>query len=211
MCNAYNTRGEPISPFVCDLLGILNDLRVERKAKLVRPTDIVPVVRMTHVDYEQLEMRWGLIPAWSKTMPERPLTNARSESVEELKSFADSFRKRRCIMLGDEFYEWVKGTKQRVTFRPKDADFLFAGMWDCWTDGERTIESCVMLTTAANDVMAPVHDRMPVILKPEDCVKWLNLDTPIEELRMLLVPLANDLITLVEEIKPSSNQTSLFQ
>lgn len=210
MCNAYTIRGEPISPFVCDLLGIPNDLQVERKTKLVRPTDTVPVVRLTNVNYEQLDMRWGLIPAWSKTMPDRPLTNARSESVDELKSFSDAFRKRRCIMPGDEFFEWVKGTKQRVTFRPKDDEFLFAGMWDCWSDGERTIDSCVMLTTAANDVMAPVNDRMPVVLRPEDGVKWLNLDTPIEELKKLLVPLANDLITLVEEIKQSSNQTSLF-
>ena len=210
MCNAYTIRGEPISPFVCDLLGIPNDLRVERKTKLVRPTDTVPVVRMTHVNYEQLEMHWGLIPAWSKTMPERPLTNARSETVDELKSFSEAFHKRRCIMPAAEFYEWIKRTKQRVTFQPKDGEFLFAGLWESWKSDDKTIESCVMLTTAANDVMAPVHDRMPVILKPEDCVKWLNLDTPIEELRMLLVPLANDLITLVEEIKQSSNQTSLF-
>ena len=210
MCNKYKTQGDTISDFIRDLLELPLSLDSISPNKIVSPTDNVPVVRLTSKGYEQLEMRWGLVPAWSKQMPDRPLTNARSETVDELKSFSEAFHKRRCIMPAAEFYEWIKRTKQRVTFQPKDGEFLFAGLWESWKSDDKTIESCVMLTTAANDVMAPVHDRMPVILKPEDCVKWLNLDTPIEELRMLLEPLAKDLITLVEEIKPSSNQTSLF-
>lgn len=210
MCNAYGTIGYSRSAFVHDLLGIPRNLDYNRPKKVVRPTDTVPVVRMTDVGYEQIEMRWGLVPAWSKGMPERPLTNARSETVEELRSFSDSFRKRRCLMPGDEFYEWVKGTKQRVTFRPRYEEFLFAGLWDTWFDGDRKIESCVMLTTSANSVMSSVHDRMPVILEPQDCLKWLNVATPLEELRKLMVPISNDLIDIVEEISPSSNQTSLF-
>ncbi|MCB1059550.1 MAG: SOS response-associated peptidase [Calditrichaeota bacterium] len=210
MCNAYGTIGYSRSAFLHDLLGIPRNLDYDRPKKVVRPTDSVPVVRLADAGFEQLEMRWGLVPAWSKTMPERPLTNARSETVDELKSFAEAFRSRRCVMPGDEFYEWIKGTKQRVTFRPKEEEFLFAGLWDRWNDGEKVIESCVMLTTSANDVVAPVHDRMPVVLKPEDCVKWLNSETAVEDLKKLLAPLENELITLVEEITPKSNQTSLF-
>jgi putative SOS response-associated peptidase YedK len=210
MCNAYGTIGYSRSAFLHDLLGIPRNLDYDKPRKVVRPTDRVPVVRVTNVNYEQLEMRWGLVPAWSKTMPERPLTNARSETVDELKSFAEAFRTRRCVMPGDEFYEWIKGTKQRVTFRPKDEEFLFAGLWDSWNDGEKVIDSCVMLTTSANDVVAPVHDRMPVVLKPEDCAKWLRADTAMDELKRLLAPLENELITLVEEISPKSSQTSLF-
>lgn len=210
MCNAYGTIGYSRSAFLHDLLGIPRNLDYDKPKKVVRPTDSVPVVRLTDAGYEQLEMRWGLVPAWSKTMPERPLTNARSETVDELKSFVDAFRKRRCVMPGDEFYEWIKGTKQRVTFRPKDEEFLFAGLWDRWNDGEKNVQSCVMLTTSANDIVAPVHDRMPVVLKPEDCMKWLNAETAVGELKQLLSPLSNELITLVEEIAPKSNQTSLF-
>ncbi|MBK8130469.1 MAG: SOS response-associated peptidase [bacterium] len=209
MCNAYGTIGYSRSAFVHDLLGIPRNLDYAKPRKVVRPTDVVPVIRSGDRGPEQISMRWGLIPAWSRQMPERPLTNARSETVDELKSFAESFRMRRCIMPGDEFYEWIKGTKQRLTFRPVQEEFLFAGLWDSWKDGDNLVESCVMLTTTANDVMAPIHDRMPVILKPEDCIRWMAADTAVEDLRALLVPLNNDLITLVDE-GGSLKQTSLF-
>ncbi len=113
-------------------------------------------------------------------------------------------------MPGIEFYEWAKTSKKRRTFTPADQEFLFAGLWDVWSDDSRRIESCVMLTTSANEIVAPVFDRMPVILKPDDAVKWLSDDTPIEELRKLLIPLAPDLISLVPESTEPTAQTSLF-
>lgn len=109
-----------------------------------------------------------------------------------------------------EFYEWIKGTKQRVTFLPTEEEFMFAGMWDSWSDGTQTIESCVMLTTSANDIMAPVHDRMPVILRPEECVRWLRVDSSVVELREFLRPVSSEFIKIADDFRPPNSQTSLF-
>ncbi|MCB9357261.1 MAG: SOS response-associated peptidase [Calditrichaeota bacterium] len=209
MCNAYGTIGYSRSAFVHDLLGIPRNLDYDRPRKIVRPTDQVPVLRTNGGRVEQLEMRWGLIPAWSKQAPDRPLTNARSESVEELRSFSEAFRSRRCVMPADEFYEWTKAKKRR-TFRPTQEEFLFAALWDTWRDSERSISSCVMMTTAANDVVAAVHDRMPVILRPEDVRTWLSESSTLAEIRGLLRPLDNELIVLEPDELQSSSQTSLF-
>jgi len=210
MCNAYGTIGYSRSAFIHDLLGIPRNFDHDKPRKIVRPTDNVPVIRGASSGFEQISMRWGLIPAWSRQMPDRPLTNARSETVEELRSFSDCFRKRRCILPGDEFYEWARGTKQRVTFRPKQEEFLFAGLWDTWRDGDKIIESCVMLTTTANDIVSPIHDRMPVILLPEQCAHWMDTSISTDELRAMFAPLASDLIELVDESSTTTNQTSLF-
>ncbi|MBK6767011.1 MAG: SOS response-associated peptidase [bacterium] len=143
-------------------------------------------------------------------MPERPLTNARSESVDELRSFSESFRSRRCVMPGIEYYEWTKTTKRRRTFVPRQEEFLFAGLWDAWTDAERSLDSCVMLTTSANEVVAPIHDRMPVILRPEDVLMWLDGSVSIELLRGLMRPFDSEQMSLVPEVSEPPKQTSLF-
>lgn len=209
MCNAYGTIGYSRSAFVHDLLGIPRNLDYDRPMRIVRPTDMVPVLRKSGREFVQAEMRWGLIPGWSKQMPDRPLTNARSETVEDLRSFSASFRERRCIMPAGEFYEWTKSRKRR-TFVPADEEFLFAGLWDEWFGESKSIQSCVLLTTSANEIVSPVHDRMPVILKPDDVKAWLEPETPLPSIRDLLKPLESELILLLPDETESSSQTSLF-
>jgi putative SOS response-associated peptidase YedK len=132
--------------------------------------------------------KWGLIPSWAKdTSIGARLINARSETVAEKPAFRQAFKQRRCIIPADGFYEWQKreGRKQPFFFQMRDeSPFGFAGLWDRWEGGEGSaIESCTILTTEANDLLRPVHDRMPVILHPEEYSLWLESDE--RELKLL--------------------------
>ena len=149
-------------------------------------------------------MRWGLIPPWSKDGPSsRPIINARAETVAEKPSFRSSLKKRRCLMLADGFYEWQRAgdTKRpmRVAMRSGEP-FAFAGLWSVWTDpeGNRT-PSCAIITTEANDLLRPIHHRMPVILPEQAEDLWL--DTALDDsdaLTQLLEPYSKDALEAYE-------------
>jgi putative SOS response-associated peptidase YedK len=125
------------------------------------------------------------------------LINARAETVAEKPAFRSAFRQRRCLVLADGFYEWQqqenKKQKQPYYIRFQDGcPFAFAGLWEHWenADGEK-IESCTLLTTEPNDLMRPIHNRMPVILDPKDYDLWLDLEVKKPELlKPLLHPYA---------------------
>ncbi len=125
--------------------------------------------------------KWGLVPSWSKEAPtSKGLINARAETITEKPSFREAFKSRRCIIPASGFYEWQKkgtGAKQPFYFYLKEKDvFGFAGLWEEWLNkltGE-LLETCTIITTEANEVLKPVHDRMPVILKPENYDEWLD-------------------------------------
>jgi putative SOS response-associated peptidase YedK len=124
-------------------------------------------------------MRWGLIPSWAKdTKIGYKLINARSETLTEKPSFRNAFKRRRCLIIADGFYEWQKQEKHKqpyyIQLRDKQP-FAFAGLWETWQpeDGEAII-SCTIITTEANAVMQPIHDRMPVILSPDVYEQWLD-------------------------------------
>src|SRR5262245_35107324 len=144
----------------------------------IAPTQPVPVVRAAGDGRALALARWGLIPRWA-TDPAigNRLINARSETVAEKPSFRDAFRKRRCLIPATGFYEWAKtaGGKQPYHFRLLDGrPFAFAGLWERWDRGGEPVESCTILTTAANAVVRPVHERMPVILPAEAFAAWLD-------------------------------------
>ena len=126
-------------------------------------------------------MRWGLIPHWAKQRKSgRPLINARAETVAERPAFRAAFRRRRCLVLADGFYEWQRtGGRKRPMRIVLDSEepFAFAGLWSVWTDPEgQRISSCAIITTEANELLRPIHDRMPVIL-PRDAEEfWLDPD-----------------------------------
>jgi putative SOS response-associated peptidase YedK len=138
-------------------------------------------------------MRWGLLPSWTKAPKKAPLlNNARAETVAEKPSFRSAFKSRRCLIPADGFYEWkTEGKlKQPYLFRRADEKPLaFAGLWEKWND----IESCTIITTEANAVMEPIHDRMPVILAPNDYSEWL--DATATEPGKLLTPCPPDELT----------------
>ena len=138
-------------------------------------------------------MRWGLIPSWAKDVEiGNRLINARSETVTEKPSFRKAFLSRRCIILADGFYEWKKqeGKKSAAIpyhFHKKDrSPFGLAGLWEIWRSPEgQDIRSCTILTTRANGVVLPVHERMPVILDGEDMWRWVAAGSPESHLGLL--------------------------
>ena len=139
-------------------------------------------------------MRWGLIPSWAKDIHSRCQTiNARSESVTERLSFSDAVHYRRCLIPADGFYEWkVTGkTRQPYMFEVGERElFAFAGLWDRWkSPEEKIIESCTVLTTTPNTLLADIHDRMPVIVPPDKYDLWLDPEIEdFEALRVILQP-----------------------
>ncbi len=176
----------------------------------IAPTQLVPTVLRTpnadrkqspeHSDRQFQMLRWGLIPSWAKEPAiGARLINARAETVSEKPSFRAAFRHRRCLVVADGFYEWqrLERKKQPFYFRLQDGQpFGFAGLWERWeaADGE-VIESCTILTTAANELVRPIHDRMPVILDRKDYDLWLDPMVQVEPLQQLLRPYQSEAMT----------------
>ncbi len=147
----------------------------------IAPAQQVAIIRQHH-DHPGRRLssaRWGLVPFWSKD-PNigYKMINARAETIAEKPAFREAFRTRRCLIPADGFYEWKKEgkTKQPFSFTMiDDSIFAFAGIWERWKDPKGTIvETCSILTTAANALLADMHDRMPVIVSPEDYELWLD-------------------------------------
>lgn len=148
---------------------------------------------------EELQFfRWGLIPSWAKD----PLTgnrmiNARAETINEKASYRIPFRKRRCLVPADGYYEWKKEGASRSPYRitlKEGIPFAMAGIWERWISGSgEVIHSFSVITTGANELTAEIHDRMPVILFPENEKMWLD-DTPEEALLKLLTPYPSGLM-----------------
>ncbi|HEX8177252.1 MAG TPA: SOS response-associated peptidase [Pyrinomonadaceae bacterium] len=164
----------------------------------IAPTQEILGVSETEDGREMSFYKWGLIPSWAKdTSMGARLINARSETVREKPSFRQAFKQRRCIIPADGFYEWQRtdGRKQPFFFLMRDeSPFGFAGLWEQWKGEEgQVINSCTILTTTANEVLRPVHDRMPVILHPDDYSLWLDHDTrKLEMVEDLLRPYPAD-------------------
>jgi putative SOS response-associated peptidase YedK len=159
----------------------------------ISPTQNIAVVRAGPQGRELRELRWGLVPHWSKGIdPKLSMFNARAESVDTKPAFRSLIKRRRCLVPADGFFEWqpMGGYKQPWLFVMRGGVFSMAGLWDRWEcPGHQPIESVTIITTEANDLVRPCHDRMPVILGPADYDFWLDpgIQEP-EALRPLLVP-----------------------
>ncbi len=149
-------------------------------------------------------MRWGLIPHWAKNASiGSRMINARAETVAEKPVFRDALRRRRCLVLADGFYEWQRtgGARRpmRVVMRSGEP-FAFAGLWSVWTDPDgKAVPSCTIITTAANDLLRPIHDRMPVVL-PKN-LEELWLDPSVEDastLTSIMAPYPADALEAYE-------------
>jgi putative SOS response-associated peptidase YedK len=167
----------------------------------IAPTQDVAAVRAAEVGGRELvHLHWGLIPSWAKerAMGAR-MINARAETLAEKPAFRSAFRARRCLIVADGFYEWQKlGTRKQPHFIGfKDGrPFAFAGLWERWQgEGSEAVESCTIVTTEANELLAPIHDRMPVILDPVDFALWIDSGAKDrEKLAGLLKPYTPELL-----------------
>ena len=155
-------------------------------------------------------MRWGLVPSWAKDVKiGNRMINAVSETAATKPTFRSAFRRRRCLVLADGFFEWMREGKERfpMYFTPKSGEpMAFAGLWENWKSPEGDwISSCTILTTSANSLIEPVHNRMPVVLSSETEALWLDplTETP-ENLEPLLLPAPPELLT-VREVSPVVN------
>lgn len=160
----------------------------------IAPTQAVPIVRLGDDGNRSLALaHWGLIPSWADDPAiGNRMINARADTVATKPSFRTAFKKRRCLLVADGFYEWQKtdGKKQPYYIRLKDgAPFGFAGLWERWERDGKAIESCAIITTDANELMEPIHNRMPVIISPDAYEVWLDpaAQEP-ERLQRLLSP-----------------------
>lgn len=160
----------------------------------IPPSTVIPVCRERADDGRELvPARWGLVPRWSQGPDSRySMFNARAESVHEKPAFRAAFRKQRCLVPVDGFYEWKKanGKQPYYFYRQTGAPLVLAGLWDQWQapDGS-VLDSCTIIVTAANELMSPVHDRMPVILDPDQFAGWLDpSNQEVDALRDFLQP-----------------------
>ena len=161
----------------------------------VAPTQEVLAVRQAAngADRELVALRWGLVPHWSKDLKiGYKLINARAETVASTPAFRSAFKSRRCLVPADGYYEWRKVEKAKQPYffhRHDDRPFAFAGLWEHWEspDGE-LVDSCTIVTTDANDLAYPIHDRMPVIIDPADFGLWLNRGGDLKQCQALLRP-----------------------
>ena len=149
----------------------------------VAPSQQVLAVVQEDVKRARSFLHWGLVPFWAKDPAiGNRMINARSETADQKPAFKAAFRRRRCLIVNDGFYEWTgaKGKRQPVFIRPREQSgpFAFAGLWEVWKPGNDPgadpYRSCTILTTEAADSIRPIHHRMPVVLRPEGYRMWLD-------------------------------------
>jgi putative SOS response-associated peptidase YedK len=195
----------------------------------IAPTDPVLAVRMVGGQRDLGRLRWGLVPGRWAEKGGRPLINARAETLATQPAFAESFRERRCLIPADGFYEWLtddRGKRPVWLHRPDSEPFAFAGLWASVArgEGEESLYSCAIVTCPPNDLIRPIHDRMPVILDRGAEAAWLDPGRPAEALHELLAPApaeslvareVSDLVNNVREdgpalIEPREEREALF-
>jgi putative SOS response-associated peptidase YedK len=171
------------------LKGLSNsDLPFEARYNIAPGQTILGIADFGHGP-ELTSFVWGLIPSWSNDG--KGFINARCETLEAKPSFGESFQKRRCLIPSDGFFEWRRLGRSQQPFylQLKDeSPFAFAGIWDQWNNGEELVTSCAIITTAANELVGPLHDRMPAILPAESYDAWLDPNTDRATLKKLLSP-----------------------
>ena len=160
----------------------------------IAPTQDVAVILSESPSHLSIA-KWGLIPSWAKAPSiGAQMINAHGETLPEKPSFRSAFKKQRCLVLADGFYEWRKEadgkTKTPMLMRLKDGDaFAFAGLYELWKTPEgQYLRSCTIVTCEPNELMQPIHNRMPVILAREAESEWLDVDTPALALMAMLKP-----------------------
>jgi putative SOS response-associated peptidase YedK len=146
---------------------------------------------------------WGFVPEWADGRPDvKPIINARAETVATKPFFRDAFKKKRCLVLADGFYEWKRAGKSKVPYRialKTEEPFAFAGIWSMVHDAQGEMHPIfALLTTEANTLVSQIHNRMPVILREQDEKDWLNPSLALDATQALLVPLPADLLMMYE-------------
>src|SRR3954452_14844388 len=195
MCGRY-TLTDPDPLRIRARFGLDESAKLEEEARYnIAPDDpVLPIGRDERGGRVPGRLRWGLIPGrWAERRTGPPLINARAETLRRQPAFAQSFRERRCLIPADGFYEWRDGEQGKTPIwvsRPDGDLFAFAGVWAALParDGRGALHSCAIVTCEPNELIRPIHDRMPVILSPEAEEAWLDPTMDAGQLAELLVP-----------------------
>jgi putative SOS response-associated peptidase YedK len=231
MCGRYSL-GSPDADLLRRRFAVSESARVPETEPRwnIAPTDPVLAVREAAEGRDIGLLRWGLVPGrWAERGGERPLINARAETLESQPAFRESFAERRCLIPADGFYEWLADErgKRPLWFSRADGElFAFAGIWAGLPDrgGDGVLHSCAIVTCEPNALVRPIHDRMPVVLAPEAEADWLDPNAEPGDLREMLVPAPEDLLVAREVgdfvndvredgphlVEPREEQKSLF-
>ncbi len=200
MCGRYTLSQQP--EILAEIFSLNTVPEIEPRYNIAPTQKVAVVLQTTDTGSPQMQrLRWGLIPSWAKDLSiGAKLINARSETVTEKPSFRSAFKHRRCLIIADGFYEWQRQErkKQPFYFRLQDRQpFAFAGLWEKWKSPEgEEIASCTILTTQANELLQPIHDRMPVILQRAYYNLWLDPHSQSPEpLQQILNPYPPDAMT----------------
>lgn len=179
----------------------------------IAPTHPGPVI--TNGMPHSIQMfRWGLVPFWAKDLNiGYKMINARGETLAEKPAFRKAFQKRRCMVLADGYYEWIKSKQGKIPYRitlKDEQPFAMAGLWETWKDAEeREIHTFTVITVDASPGIAHIHDRMPAILLPDEERVWLNEDLEQRELQEVLKPYPDDALkayTVTQKVNSPKNQ-----
>jgi putative SOS response-associated peptidase YedK len=184
MCGRFTQTlaGEAIAQTFGVTTGLAKEANPQPRYNIA-PTQAVSAIAQPEHAREYRLFQWGLVPSWAKdpSIGSR-MINARSETVTEKPSFRTAFKRRRCLIVADGFYEWQRTGKAKQPYYiqlKSRALFGFAGLWEAWESGDGSyLETCTILTTEPNELMRPIHNRMPVIVHPEDYDLWLNPHLP---------------------------------
>ena len=181
MCGRYELHSHPAA--IALAFGLAHGPDVHARYNIAPMTDVGIVRVNTEGQHEYVRMRWGLVPRWAKdTGIGNKLINARGETIAEKPSFRTAYRRHRCLLPADGFYEWATvGTgdpprKQPLHIGMKDASlFAFGGLYERWRSAEdEVLDTCTIITVSANELLRPVHERMPMIVAPGDYARWLD-------------------------------------
>jgi len=202
MCSKYSRKNKKVK------VGKREVLISAAPQPVIRPTDRASIIRAGSSDLEIVELRWGLIPHWAKD-PKigAQCINARAETVSEKPAFRDPFRQRRCLVPADSFFEWQSQGRRKIPWQfvqPDGDGFCMAGLWDRWNSPDGPLETFTILTTSPNQLVSSVHDRMPVLLSPDQSEHWLHSAD-----LALLAPAPEDFL-LKLPVEPDSPKDDLF-
>ncbi|OAI19414.1 hypothetical protein A1359_03730 [Methylomonas lenta] len=173
--------------------------RFESSYNIAPARKILTIVELDDRSRKAVNLFWGLVPSWAKDAKNSAhLINARMETIREKPSFRSAFKHRRCLIPANGFYEWQKSDSGKQAFhihRQDNQIFAFAGLWEQWQHETETLYSCTIITTEANQLMQPIHDRMPVIISQDEYPKWLDTSDEGDHAFELLADRAYELMT----------------
>lgn len=175
MCGRYSLTTD--AETLAEHFQVLRQIRFQPSYNIAPSQKILNIVELDDGSRKAVNLFWGLVPSWSKDSKNSAhLINARMETIREKPSFRSAFKNRRCLIPADGFYEWERRNGKQAFHIHRDdrQPFAFAGLWEQWQHDTETLYSCTIITTSANALMQPIHERMPVIIPAELYHDWLN-------------------------------------